>query len=100
MGYQLAAACTCALWSFVVSIILLAIINRIPGCHIRATEDDELRGLDFKYFHDVDEEDGMMILNGFGAPTPGMTRSGVTSPSAEGSRDGVVVPVVVTEKRA
>jgi Amt family ammonium transporter len=46
MGYQLAAACTCAAWSFVVSIILLFVINKIPGCHIRATEDDELRGLD------------------------------------------------------
>lgn len=37
MGYQLAAACTCAVWSFVISIILLFIINKIPGCHIRAT---------------------------------------------------------------
>lgn len=98
MGYQLAAATTCAAWSFVVSIILLFVINKIPGCHIRATEDDELRGLDFKYFHDVDEEDGMMVLNGYGAATPGMTRSGVTSPRAEGSQDGVVVPVM-PEKR-
>ena len=92
------AACTCAAWSFVVSIILLFIINRIPGCHIRATEDDELRGLDYKYFHDVDVEDGMVVLNGFGATTPGFERSGVASPRAGGSRDGVVVPVVVAEK--
>lgn len=98
MGYQLAAACTCAVWSFTVSIILLFIINKIPGCHIRATEDDELRGLDFKYFHDVDEEDGMMVLNGFGATTPGITRSDVTSPRAGGSQDGIVVPVM-SEKR-
>jgi Amt family ammonium transporter len=98
VGYQLAAASTCAAWSFVVSIILLFIINKIPGCHIRATEDDELRGLDFKYFHDVDEEDGMMVLNGFGVATPSMTRNGVTSPRAEGSQDGVIVPVM-SEKR-
>ena len=56
MGYQLAAATTCAAWSFTVSCILLFIINKIPGCHIRASEEDELRGLDFKYLHDVDEE--------------------------------------------
>lgn len=98
MGYQLAAACTCAVWSFVVSIILLFIINKIPGCHIRATEDDELKGLDYKYFHDVDVEDGMMVLEGYGATRPGLTRSGVTSLQAEGGQDEVVVPVVA-EKR-
>lgn len=98
MGYQLAAASFCAVWSFVVSIILLFVINKIPGCHIRATEDDELRGLDYKYFYDVDAEDGMMVLNGFGATSPVLTRSGVTSPRAEGSQEGVVVPIV-SEKR-
>jgi ammonium transporter, Amt family len=56
MGYQLAAATTCAAWSFTVTCILLFIINKIPGCHIRETEEDELRGLDFKYMNDVDEE--------------------------------------------
>lgn len=94
MGYQLAAACTCAAWSFVVSIILLFVINKIPGCHLRATEDDELRGLDYKYFHDVDIEDGMMVLNGFGAETSALTSSGVTSSKGESSQDRVVVPVM------
>jgi Amt family ammonium transporter len=94
MGYQLAAACTCAAWSFAVSIILLFMINRIPGCHIRATEDDELRGLDYKYFHDV--EGDMMVLNGYGAATPGMTRSGVVSDTR--SHEGVEVPTT-SEKR-
>lgn len=56
MGYQLAAAVTCAAWSFVVTCILLFIINRIPGCHIRESEEDEIKGLDFKYLHDVDED--------------------------------------------
>ncbi|EKD20965.1 ammonium transporter [Drepanopeziza brunnea f. sp. 'multigermtubi' MB_m1] len=54
MGYQLAAACSCAAWSFTISCILLFIINRIPGCHIRAKEEDELLGLDAKYFSDVE----------------------------------------------
>jgi Amt family ammonium transporter len=94
MGYQLAAACTCAAWSFVISVILLFIINKIPGCHIRATEDDELRGLDYKYFHDV--EGDFMVLNGYGAATPGMTRFGIVSDAP--SHEGVEVPIS-SEKR-
>ena len=56
LGYQLAAACTCAAWSFVVSCILLFIIGRIPGMRLRADEDDERRGLDYAYLRDVDAE--------------------------------------------
>ncbi|KAH7026469.1 ammonium transporter AmtB-like domain-containing protein [Microdochium trichocladiopsis] len=52
MGYQLAAALTCASWSFVVSCALLFVINKIPGLHLRATEEEEIRGLDFKYLSD------------------------------------------------
>lgn len=92
MGYQLAAATTCATWSFVVSIILLFIINKIPGLHLRATEEEELRGLDYKYFHDA--EGDLEVLNGFGAATPGMTASGFVSHS--GSQQDVPV---VSEKR-
>jgi ammonium transporter, Amt family len=69
MGYQLAAAVTCATWSFTITCILLFIINRIPGCHIRESEEDELKGLDFKYLHDVDEE---MESRLFGAHVGGM----------------------------
>jgi len=58
VGYQLAAATACASWAFVVSCILLFIINKIPGCHIRATEEDEVRGLDHKYFMDVEIDTG------------------------------------------
>jgi Amt family ammonium transporter len=92
MGYQLAAATTCAAWSFVVSIILLFIIDRIPGCHIRATEDDELRGLDYKYFSDADGD--LEVLTGYGPATPGRAASQVAS----GSESHQDVPVV-TEKR-
>ncbi|KAM0329318.1 hypothetical protein ACHAQA_004623 [Verticillium albo-atrum] len=55
MGYQLAAAVTCAAWSFGVSCLLLFVIDRIPGMHIRATEEDEMYGLDRKYFADAEE---------------------------------------------
>lgn len=64
MGYQLAAATVCAAWSFAITCILLFIINRIPYCHIRAAEEDELMGLDAKYFSDVDYDSEMAGLNG------------------------------------
>lgn len=57
LGIQLAGATTCAAWAFVISCILLFVINKIPGLHIRASEEDELRGLDYKYLVDVDWED-------------------------------------------
>lgn len=60
LGLQLAGATTCAVWSFVVSCILLFIINRIPGLHIRASEESEIKGLDFAYLSDMDWEDQLM----------------------------------------
>jgi Amt family ammonium transporter len=83
MGYQLAAATVCASWSFVISIILLFIIDRIPGCHLRASEEDELRGLDYKYFNDVDSS--MEVLHGYatGTATPGRVGARSGNPSAE-----------------
>ncbi|KAH7128757.1 ammonium transporter AmtB-like domain-containing protein [Dendryphion nanum] len=95
MGYQLAAATTCAAWSFTISIILLFIINKIPGLHIRASEEDELRGLDFKYLTDV--EGDTMVLHGYGAATPGMTTSGIVGGgSTPSTTEGV--PVVQTKQ--
>lgn len=38
MGLQLAGATTCAAWSFVISCLLLFVINKIPGLHLRASE--------------------------------------------------------------
>ncbi|KAK1981908.1 ammonium transporter [Colletotrichum cereale] len=73
LGLQLAGATTCAAWSFFVSCILLFAINKIPGMHIRATEEDELRGLDFAYIEDAisDYNDGNMVIhNGQVVETP------------------------------
>lgn len=53
LGLQLAGGTTCAAWSFFVSCILLFVINKIPGCHLRATEEDEIRGLDYAYIEDA-----------------------------------------------
>ena len=42
----------------------------------------------------------MVVLDGFGATARGFEGSGGgASPRAEGSQDGVVVPVVVAEKQ-
>jgi Amt family ammonium transporter len=98
MGYQLAAATTCAAWSFTVSIILLFIIGRIPGLHLRASEEDELRGLDFKYLWDVEGE--TMVEYGGGSVTPGMQTSikGVPA-SGAGSSEGGETVTMMPEKR-
>ncbi|KAF2839274.1 ammonium transporter [Patellaria atrata CBS 101060] len=97
MGYQLAAATTCAVWSFTISCILLFIINKIPGMHIRATEEDELRGLDFKYLADVElERAGVDLsqyqLSGLGSPIAGVAKS-------EASSEGIK-PMKAGEKTA
>jgi len=52
MGLQIAAALTCATWSFTISYILLFVINKIPGCSIRVSEQEELEGLDECYLED------------------------------------------------
>ena len=42
----------CAPWSFTISLVLLFIIDRIPGCRIRVTEQEELEGPDEIYLED------------------------------------------------
>ncbi|KAH9887864.1 ammonium transporter AmtB-like domain-containing protein [Xylariomycetidae sp. FL2044] len=87
MGYQLAAAATCAAWSFVVSCVLLFVINRIPGLHLRVREEDEIRGLDYKYLSDLDvESSGGGGESGFLAPFV----EGVPFESSERSLSGGV----------
>ena len=46
LGYQLAWICAAAGWTVVMSLILMFIIDHIPGCHFRAEEDDEIVGMD------------------------------------------------------
>ena len=52
MGIQLAAAFSCALWSFAMSCALLFVINLIPGCKIRVSEEEEVEGLDSMFLDD------------------------------------------------
>ena len=43
---QVAYICACTAYAFVVSAILAFIINKIPGLHLRASEEAELLGMD------------------------------------------------------
>ncbi|KAJ2885762.1 hypothetical protein H4R27_001140 [Coemansia aciculifera] len=45
-GYQLAASCSGAAWSFVITGIILIIFNFIPGLHLRIHEEGEISGTD------------------------------------------------------
>ena len=87
MGFQLAAAATCAAWSFCISYILLFIINKIPGCRIRVTEQEELEGLDEIYLEDGPIM-GYAVHNSDGTITYGV---------GEHSPAGSVVPVEKTD---
>lgn len=47
LGYQLASTVAAAAYSFVVTLIILFVINKIPGLHLRVTPEQEEQGLDF-----------------------------------------------------
>ena len=46
LGYQIAGTAAIAAWSFIISYILLMIINKIPGLELRASEYEETLGSD------------------------------------------------------
>ncbi|KAI9267376.1 ammonium transporter AmtB-like domain-containing protein [Sporodiniella umbellata] len=46
LGYQFADATTGMVWSFVITYIILFIMNKIPGLSLRVDRESELRGLD------------------------------------------------------
>ncbi|KAJ3040987.1 hypothetical protein HDV00_010059 [Rhizophlyctis rosea] len=48
VGYQIGGSLAIAVWSFVITYILLTLINFIPGLHIRPSEDEELLGTDIQ----------------------------------------------------
>ena len=47
LGYQIAGTVAAAAYSFVVTLIILFILQRIPGLHLRVTPEEEEMGLDF-----------------------------------------------------
>ncbi|KAK4699001.1 ammonium transporter, Amt family, partial [Phenoliferia sp. Uapishka_3] len=46
VGYQFAWIAYCWGWTFVMTYIIMYIINIIPGCHFRASEEAEIVGMD------------------------------------------------------
>ena len=60
VGKQLAEVCAISAYSFVVSCILLYIINFIPGMQLRVHEEAEMVGLDRTQF--IDEQIGERVL--------------------------------------
>lgn len=46
LGYQLADSVSGMSYSFVMTMILLFLIDRIPGCHFRCSDEDEVLGID------------------------------------------------------
>ncbi|KAK4048908.1 hypothetical protein OIV83_004464 [Microbotryomycetes sp. JL201] len=46
VGYQFAWFCACFGWSFVMTLILMFLINLIPGCKFRTDEESEIVGVD------------------------------------------------------
>lgn len=52
VGRQFAEICAISAYSFVVSALLLLLMNYIPGLHLRVSEEAEEQGLDFDQFFD------------------------------------------------
>lgn len=53
IGFQIAAAVVTAVWSFLVTGIILFVLNKIPGLHLRVTLEEETDGLDKTELHDM-----------------------------------------------
>ncbi|GAC72318.1 ammonia permease [Moesziomyces antarcticus T-34] len=69
LGYQLADSASGFGWSFVLTLILLFAIDRIPGCHFRASEEDESLGIDLA--HIGEEVFTLPLLHDFHRPEEG-----------------------------
>lgn len=65
LGYQLAGSCSIGAYSFVVTGIILLIMNRIPWLKLRLDEDEELLGVDlaeigeYAYYEEDEDELGL-----------------------------------------
>jgi Amt family ammonium transporter len=77
-------------WAFCWTVIILWVINKIPGCHIRADEEDERNGLDKAelgedmYQHMEDLKNEIKVAVGVDDGTISDTRNGSKDKSATG----------------
>ncbi|BDD61701.1 hypothetical protein MAP00_006731 [Monascus purpureus] len=92
VGYQLAAICAEAGYSFVMTCALLLILKYIPGMNLRVHEEHEMIGLDRAQFFDEQIGDWTMFENtpGLLSQQPAEPEPGVVIPPAKdvSSRDG------------
>lgn len=95
VAYQLADICATLSYSFVVSCILLFALKYTPFVGLRVSHEAEEAGLDLDQFHDevVGEWDDFAQLQGVRSRVgKGDHSSGITTPDAEGSRQGTLIP--------
>ncbi|GEQ68839.1 hypothetical protein JCM33374_g2508 [Metschnikowia sp. JCM 33374] len=65
LGYQLAGSVSIGAWSFVVTSIILLILDKIPFLRLRLHEDEELMGVDlaeigeYAYYYEEEDADGL-----------------------------------------
>ncbi|SPO32120.1 probable high affinity ammonium transporter [Ustilago trichophora] len=69
LAYQLADSASGFGWSFVLTMIILFAIDRIPGCHFRASDEDEMLGIDLAQIGE--EVFFMPLLHDFHRPEEG-----------------------------
>ncbi len=63
MGYQMAATLSIVVWTAVFTYILCFLINLIPGCKLRATEEEEEQGMDLTEMAETVDEYGEYFNN-------------------------------------
>ncbi|KAL3424074.1 ammonium transporter [Phlyctema vagabunda] len=94
VGRQFADVTSISAYSFVVSLVLLYIINYIPGLKLRVSEEAELKGLDFDQFFDEQIGDYSFLeeINGKRSEiitAPGTPQVRETSNSGIESKDSI-----------
>lgn len=58
LGYQLAATCSIVIWTAVFTLIILFIVDHIPGLHLRADAEGEEMGMDLYEMAETADEFG------------------------------------------
>lgn len=83
LGYQLADSAFTLAWSFSITLILLFVIDRIPGLHFRTSENDEIVGIDLAQIG----EPAYFMLTGYEVETIGDAEAFAVAPTRSSSSD-------------
>lgn len=85
---QVAYIVACTAYAFVVSAIIAFIINKIPGLHLRASEEAELLGMDDDQMGEF-AYDYVEVRRDYLAWTPATGQAGSNSEIPQGDRHGI-----------